>query len=611
MKIENVQIGERHRKDIGNVDSLAASIREIGLLHPIVVNEHGVLIAGLRRLEAYKLLGLAEIPATVVRLDDIVRGEHDENVYRKDFTVTEKVAIGTVIEERERQAAKERQLAGVRPPENFTEGGEALQRVASVVGMSRPTYVKAKAVVEAAEREPELFAPILEHMDESGRVDWAYRQVVKLQAAKAPAWPSGKYRVIYADPPWQYSNTMAPEFVEQADHYPTMTPAEISALPVEALAEDNAVLFLWATSPILREALDVMRVWGFCVGVGTRILTNDLRWLPAEQLSVGARLLTFDEQPRGNRRYYKWGTVLSTGIASLPSYRIILADGTELVCSEEHAWLMRTAISGRESVMRWIPTNKLLHLLSYHTRKQPLALARLLATHEPDRTYEAGFLSAAFDSEGSICIRKPKLTFSQRPNALLLAVENALRLKAFDLRRYEYACRATAQTAFNGGYDELFRFLMQFRPPRLLENWCASEALPSIYNRQSVPIVAVEPVGKKDVVTLMTDTGTYIAEGFGAHNTYKASFVWDKVKHVMGHYNSVRHEFLLIGVRGSCMPDVRKLFDSVVTEERTEHSRKPEVFRTMIETLYTFGNRIELFARERHEGWDAYGNELP
>jgi len=91
---------------------------------------------------------------------------------------------------------------------------------------------------------------------------------------------------------------------------------------------------------------------------------------------------------------------------------------------------------------------------------------------------------------------------------------------------------------------------------------------------------------------------------------YKTMFVWDKVKHNMGHYNSVRHELLLICVRGSCQPDVHKLFDSVVTEERTEHSRKPETFRQIIDTIYPIGRRIELFAREKHEGWATYGNEV-
>lgn len=92
--------------------------------------------------------------------------------------------------------------------------------------------------------------------------------------------------------------------------------------------------------------------------------------------------------------------------------------------------------------------------------------------------------------------------------------------------------------------------------------------------------------------------------------SYKASFVWDKVKHNMGHYNSVRHEFLLVCTRGSCTPDVVELFDSVQSIERTTHSTKPEEFRAIIATLYPHGKRLELFARRESAGWDTYGNEL-
>jgi N6-adenosine-specific RNA methylase IME4 len=91
---------------------------------------------------------------------------------------------------------------------------------------------------------------------------------------------------------------------------------------------------------------------------------------------------------------------------------------------------------------------------------------------------------------------------------------------------------------------------------------------------------------------------------------YKACFVWDKVKHNMGHYNSVRHEFLLICTRGSCTPEVVKLFDSVQSIEKTaKHSEKPQEFRDIIDTLYPHGERIELFARAKHKGWKTWGNE--
>lgn len=91
---------------------------------------------------------------------------------------------------------------------------------------------------------------------------------------------------------------------------------------------------------------------------------------------------------------------------------------------------------------------------------------------------------------------------------------------------------------------------------------------------------------------------------------YKTSFVWDKIKHNYGHYNSVRHELLLICTRGSCTPDNVQLFDSVQNIERSDtHSEKPEEFRAIIDTIYTHGKRIELFARKEIEGWDYWGNE--
>ena len=92
---------------------------------------------------------------------------------------------------------------------------------------------------------------------------------------------------------------------------------------------------------------------------------------------------------------------------------------------------------------------------------------------------------------------------------------------------------------------------------------------------------------------------------------YKSLFVWDKVKHNVGHYNSVRHEFLLICTRGSCTPDVPKLHDSVVEVERSEkHSEKPEYFRNLIDSMYTDGERIELFRRGGvPEGWSVWGNQ--
>jgi len=91
---------------------------------------------------------------------------------------------------------------------------------------------------------------------------------------------------------------------------------------------------------------------------------------------------------------------------------------------------------------------------------------------------------------------------------------------------------------------------------------------------------------------------------------YKTSFIWNKIKHNFGYYNSVRHEFLLVCTRGSCLPDNSKLFNSVQSIERMGHSEKPEKFREIIDTLYTRGKKIELFSRKQTKGWDAWGNQI-
>jgi len=90
---------------------------------------------------------------------------------------------------------------------------------------------------------------------------------------------------------------------------------------------------------------------------------------------------------------------------------------------------------------------------------------------------------------------------------------------------------------------------------------------------------------------------------------YKTSMVWDKVKHNVGNYVSVRHEFLLICAKG-VPPKVPKLVDSVYVEERTEHSKKPEYFRNLIQELYPNEKKIELFARGKlPEPWEGWGDE--
>jgi N6-adenosine-specific RNA methylase IME4 len=79
--------------------------------------------------------------------------------------------------------------------------------------------------------------------------------------AKFPTGAAKKYQVIYADPPWTYANMAAA--IEGVPKYPVMTLDALKALPVARVADSTAVLFLWATNPLLEQAFELIRAWGF------------------------------------------------------------------------------------------------------------------------------------------------------------------------------------------------------------------------------------------------------------------------------------------------------------------------------------------------------------
>jgi len=133
------------------------------------------------------------------------------------------------LEERERELARRRMLKG-KPSENFTEGepGEALERVARAVGWSRPTYEKARAVVEAARSDPESYGDLVRTMKE-GSVLAAYNEFVRRRemaerrrAARGielrnlilgdaleevPRIPDGSVDLLVVDPPYGETET--------------------------------------------------------------------------------------------------------------------------------------------------------------------------------------------------------------------------------------------------------------------------------------------------------------------------------------------------------------------------------------------------------------------
>jgi N6-adenosine-specific RNA methylase IME4 len=231
-------------------------------------------------------LGWNRIPATVVDLDQIVRGEFAENAQRKNFLPSEIDAIRRTLEATEKAAARQRMSDGAKGKgsESFaTLPGKVSDKIGTYAQISGRTVEKIAAVVDAAKREPETFGPLVEQMDQSGRVDRVYKQmqIINRQREHAARTKQGctvadlealivsgqRFAVVYADPPWEWT-TFGPagRIRSCADHHFGLAEIEeIKALGsvVARLAADDAVLFLWGTWPKLPEALDVITSWGF------------------------------------------------------------------------------------------------------------------------------------------------------------------------------------------------------------------------------------------------------------------------------------------------------------------------------------------------------------
>jgi hypothetical protein len=153
MHCEQIRIGLRHRKDMGDLEALAVSISTVGLLHPPVVTKEGVLVCGERRFRAMReILGWKTIPVIVLEVSSIVEGEYAENEIRKNFTPSERVAIGKAIEAEIGKRQGQRTDKGL--PVNCAEvepGVETREVAAAKAGFdSASTYERAKRVVEKA-----------------------------------------------------------------------------------------------------------------------------------------------------------------------------------------------------------------------------------------------------------------------------------------------------------------------------------------------------------------------------------------------------------------------------------------------------------------------------
>ncbi len=101
IKIDDIIVRKRIRKDLGDLTQLTESIRKHGLINPIVVNTKNELVAGERRLESVKRLGWQTVPAHVVNdINELekIEIELDENIHRRNLSADELADAFSLLE---------------------------------------------------------------------------------------------------------------------------------------------------------------------------------------------------------------------------------------------------------------------------------------------------------------------------------------------------------------------------------------------------------------------------------------------------------------------------------------------------------------------------------
>lgn len=299
--ISHIKVGDRYRKEDGDLTVLKTSIESIGLLQPIVLDSNYRLVCGGRRLQAFKELEREKIPARIVPITSIVLGEYAENEVRKDFTLSERSAIGEAVERELGERRGGDTSSGEQSnPQNFAEckGKETRQIAAEKAGLgNKETYRQVKKVTNQAESElvdamdegrikPSVAADLADMpsadqvlLASKGKEKEAIHAAKEIRSEKAKKrrvkriqkiteistgntdLPTDKtYPIIYADPPWRYEHVKT-ESRAIENQYPTMDLESICNLQIPA--GNDAVLFLWVTSPKLEEGMRVLNEWGF------------------------------------------------------------------------------------------------------------------------------------------------------------------------------------------------------------------------------------------------------------------------------------------------------------------------------------------------------------
>lgn len=279
------------------LDALREDIRIHGVREPVVFLD-GAILDGRNRYQCARDLG-AEYPRVEYEGDDPLGYAISRNLHRRHLSESQRASVAaklanmprgrpsekganlplcaeseaapvTVaraaemlnVSERSVKSARKVQERGAPELVAAVDAGEVSVSAAADIA-DRPREVQAEIV---AKGEREILAAAKAIRAEKAATSRAVRldNLAEISRGNRDLATDVKYPIIYADPPWRYENPPIGATSRAIEnHYPTMTLAEICALPVGELATDDALLYLWATAPKLAECFEVIRAWGF------------------------------------------------------------------------------------------------------------------------------------------------------------------------------------------------------------------------------------------------------------------------------------------------------------------------------------------------------------
>ena len=279
--------------------------------------------------------------------------------------------------------------------------------------------------------------------------------------------------------------------------------------------------------PLVAQCLEDMKRFDMivtyygCLTPEARVLTSDLHWIPVGKLQVGDKLLSFtDNQKEGQRRKWTEAVVEGNERRQTEVFEVELSDGTKIKTTADHPWLVCEG-----SGYRWMKTENLEHYANKSTK-----IRRLIEPWSNWSSESDSWLAGIIDGEGSVSFvdrgeksynpngHRFSITIAQNKGEIL--DEIVRKLKGLNVTFSVHNKKGTngMTIEITGSVSDKLRFLGQIRPLKMKN--LAPEKLHSIWeNREPLSVVSVKAIGKQEIVALGTSSGTYIAEGFGMHNT--------------------------------------------------------------------------------------------